>query len=202
MAMELKNSMFIHIPKCAGRTINRILKAYVKGANGILGENKDSHFLPDTDKQVFAFVRHPATFVHSLWHHRARSNRRAPQWNWQDYLRLERVCKSENYNTFVENILDGKGYVNDYYNYYVSKYQNVQFGKMENLVEDLIKILKQNNEDFDEKGIRENIYVHGANNKQKNKPVSVNECMTYDQLKRLITESEQELCRKFDYHAF
>jgi translation elongation factor EF-Ts len=73
---------------------------------------------------------------------------------------------------------------------------------MEDLPESLITILKQNNEDFDEKGIKENIYVHGANNKQKGKPVSISESMTYDQLKRLIIESEQELCRKFNYHAF
>jgi hypothetical protein len=26
--------------------------------------------------------------------------------------------------------------------------------------------------------------------------------MNYDQLKRLITNSEQELCKRFDYHAF
>jgi hypothetical protein len=73
---------------------------------------------------------------------------------------------------------------------------------MENLSESLISILKQNNEDFDEKGIRENIYVHGANNKQKGKPVTVAESMNYDQLKRLITNSEEELCKRFDYHAF
>ena len=35
-------------------------------------------------------------------------------------------------------------------------------GKMENLLDSLINILKINNEDFDEKKIRENIYVHGA----------------------------------------
>src|SRR5210317_929070 len=202
MAIELKNSMFIHVPKCGGRTVKQMLKKYVSNCKIVGDDIFDSHATPDTNKQVFGFIRHPATFIHSLWTHRSKKKAHGDSWNWQNHLRLERVCKSENYNTFVENILDGKGYVSDYYNYYVSKYQNVQFGKMENLVEDLIKILKQNNEDFDEKGIRENIYVHGANNKQTNKPISVNESMTYDQLKRLITESEQELCRKFDYHAF
>ena len=53
-----------------------------------------------------------------------------------------------------------------------------------------------------EKGIRENIYVHGANNKKLGKPISVNESMTYTQLKRLVQVSENELCRRFDYHAF
>ena len=35
----------------------------------------------------------------------------------------------------------------------------------------LIHVLKLNNEDFDEQGIKENIYVHGANDRTKNTPV-------------------------------
>ena len=34
--------------------------------------------------------------------------------------------------------------------HYLGKYKNVQFGKMEKLCEDLIKILKENDEEFDE----------------------------------------------------
>src|SRR6056300_1030775 len=162
MAIKLKNSMFIHVPKSGGRTIKEMLKKYVAGAEVVGDDIYDSHATPDTDLQVFGFIRHLATFIHSLWTHRSKKKAHGDSWNWQNHLRLERVCKSENLNT----------------------------------------ILKQNNEDFDEKSIRKNIYVHGANNKQKGKPVSVNESMTYDQIKRLVTESEQELCRKFDYHAF
>lgn len=202
MAIELKNSMFIHVPKCGGRTVKQMLKKFVSNCKIVGNDIYESHATPDTDKQVFAFVRHPATFIHSLWTHRSKKKGHGEAWNWQSHLRLERVCKSNNYNTFIENILDDKNYVYDYYNYYTGKYKNVQFGKMENLCEDLIKILKQNNEDFDEKGIRENIYVHGANDKQKGIPVKVNESMSYNQLKRLITNSEQELCKRFDYHAF
>ena len=29
MAIELKNSMFIHVPKCGGRTVKQMLKKYV-----------------------------------------------------------------------------------------------------------------------------------------------------------------------------
>ena len=154
---------------------------------------------PDTDKQVFGFIRHPATFIHSLWTHRSKKKGHGEAWNWQNHLRLERVCKSNNYNTFVKNVLDGKNYVYDYYNYYTGKYKDVQFGKMENLCEDLIKILKDNNEDFDENNIRKNIYVHGANDKSKNKPVEIKDTMNKDQLKELVNNSESELCRKFNY---
>ena len=202
MAIELKNSLFIHNPKCGGRTAKQMLKKYVSNYKVLGDDMKDSHATPDTNKQVFGFIRHPATFVHSLWHHRARKNRKAEQWNWQDHLKLEQECKSQDYNTFVENILDKKNMVWDYYQHYFGKYSNVQYCKMEQLPESLIQVLKLNNEDFDEEAIRKNIYVHGANNKQLGKPISVNESMTYNQLKKLVQVSENELCRRFDYHAF
>ena len=75
-------------------------------------------------------------------------------------------------------------------------------GKMEQLPDSLIGILKQNNEDFDEKGIRENIYIHGANNKDTNKPISLVETMSYDQIKKLLTQAETKLHKEFNYHAF
>ena len=66
----------------------------------------------------------------------------------------------------------------------------------------LIKILKTNNEDFDEKGIRDNIYVHGANNKDTNKPISLVETMSNDQIKKLLTQAETKLHKEFNYNAF
>jgi hypothetical protein len=202
MAIELKNSMFIHVPKCGGRTIKQMLKKFVSNVKIIGDDIYESHATPDTDKQVFGFIRHPATFIHSLWTHRSKKKTHGSDWNWHPDIRMEQECQSKDYNMFIENVLKGKNYVWDYYQHYLGKYNNVQYGKMEDLSESLITILKQNNEDFDERGIRENIYVHGANNKQKGKPVSISESMTYNQLKRLITDSEQELCNRFNYHAF
>jgi len=72
---------------------------------------------------------------------------------------MEQECQSNNYNTFIDNVLKGENYVYDYYMHYLGKYPNVQYCKMELLPESLIHVLKLNNEDFDEKGIRENIYV-------------------------------------------
>ena len=57
---------------------------------------------------------------------------------------------------------------------------------MENLPDSLIHVLKLNNEDFDEQGIKENIYVHGANDRTKNTPVTLETSMTSDQCKRLM----------------
>ena len=90
----------------------------------------------------------------------------------------------------------------DYYMHYLGKYKSPMIGKMEELPDSLIGILKQNNEDFDEKGIRENIYVHGANNKDTNKPITLADTMSYDQIKKLLTKAETKLHKDFDYHAF
>ena len=72
MAVELKNSMFIHVPKTGGRWVKQMLFNYVEGAKAVGDAVYDSHNTPMTHKQTFAFLRHPMTFVHSLFHHRAR----------------------------------------------------------------------------------------------------------------------------------
>ena len=202
MAIKLKNSMFIHIPKCGGRTIKQMLKKYVSGAEVVGDDIYDSHATPVTNLQVFGFVRHPATFIHSLWTHRSKKKKHGEAWNWQDYILLEKECQSKDYNTFVENILKRENMVYHYYMHYLGKYENPMIGKMEELPDSLIRILEANKEDFDEKGIRENIYVHGANDKTTNIPVSVLDSMSYDQCKRLIKKAEKKICEEFDYHAF
>jgi len=202
MAIELKNSMFIHVPKCGGRTVKQMLKKYVAGATVLGDDIYESHATPDTDKQVFGFIRHPATFIHSLWTHRSKKKGHGEMWNWHPDILLEQECQSNDYKTFVKNILNKKNMVWNYYQHYLGKYPNVQYCKMEQLPEALIHVLKLNNEDFDEKGIRENIYVHGANNKSTNRPISLIESMNYEQCQQLVKKAEKELCERFEYNAF
>ena len=201
MAIQLKNSMFIHVPKCAGRTVKEILKKYVAGARVIGDDIYESHATPDTDLKVFGFVRHPATFIHSLWTHRSRKRSHGDIWNWQQDILLEQECASKDYNTFVENILSRKNMVYHYYMHYLGKYKDPMIGKVEDLPNSLIDILKANNEDFDEKRIRENIIINGTNNKQTKRPVSIVDSMSYDQCNRLIKNAELKLCKEYDYHA-
>ena len=200
MAIELKNSLFIHNPKCGGRTVKQMLKKYVKNCVVLGDDIYESHATPDTTKQVFGFIRHPATFVHSLWTHRSKKKGHGDEWNWHPDIRLEQECQSKDYNTFVENVIGKENIVWDYYQYYFGKYSNVQYCKMEQLPVSLIHVLKLNNEDFDEQAIVDNIYVHGANDRTKNTPVTLETSMTSDQCKRLM-KSETKL-QEFEYNAF
>ena len=200
MAIELKNSLFIHNPKCGGRTSKQMLKNYVNNCTVLGNDIYESHATPDTTKQVFGFIRHPATFVHSLWTHRSKKKAHGSDWNWHPDIRLEQECKSQDYNTFVENVISKENIVWDYYMFYFGKYENPMLGKMEELPESLITILKTNNEDFKEDDIRNNIYVHGANDRQKNTPVELENSMTTDQCRRLM-KSEIKL-QEFGYNAF
>ena len=202
MAIELKNSMFIHIPKCGGRKVTDLLFKYVKDCSVVGHRVYDAHSTPDTDKQVFVFIRHPATFISSLWKHRSKvkSNKFGKQWNWQKYIRLESECGDSDYNQFVENILSGTDYVYDYYKHYTDKYPDVQFGRMENLVEDLIDILKKNGETFDEDRMRKDNSIIGSNHITK-KPSTLRDSMSEDQLNRLVNISEQSLCQRFNYEV-
>tara|TARA_R100001480_G_scaffold77491_1_gene87424 strand:- start:346 stop:948 length:603 start_codon:yes stop_codon:yes gene_type:complete len=200
MAIELKNSMFIHVPKCGGRTAKMMLKRYVNECKVLGDDIYESHATPDTTKQVFGFIRHPATFVHSLWTHRSKKKNHGSEWNWHPDIKLEQECKSKDYNTFIENVINGNNLVWDYYMHYLGKYKDPMIGKMEELPNSLISILKSNNEEFKEEDIKNNIYVHGANDRQKNKPVELEQSMTSDQCRRLM-ESETKL-KEFGYHAF
>ena len=192
--------MFIHVPKCGGRTVKQMIKKYVSGAKVIGDDIYESHGTPDTNKQVFGFIRHPATFVHSLWTHRSKKKAHGSDWNWHPDIRMEQECKSQDYNVFIQNVINGKNYVWEYYMHYLGKYKNPMIGKMENLPESLITILKANNEDFDEEGIRKNIYVHGANNRTSNTPISLVESMELKQAQDIV-KSEKKLCEEFNYHA-
>ena len=200
MAIELKNSLFIHNPKCGGRTVKQMLKRYVKNCVVLGDDIYESHATPDTSKQVFGFIRHPATFVHSLWTHRSKKKGHGDEWNWHPDIRLEQECQSKDYNTFVENVISKENIVWDYYQHYFGKYSNVQYCKMEQLPVSLIHVLKLNNEEFDELDILNNIYVHGANDKDKKTPVTLENSMTSDQCKRLM-KSETKL-QEFEYNAF
>ena len=55
---------------------------------------------------------------------------------------LEQECQSKDYDTFVDNILKKENMVYHYYMHYLGKYKDPMIGKMEDLPNSLINILK------------------------------------------------------------
>ena len=148
MAIQLKNSIFLHIPKTGGLKISEMLINHVSGTKYIGDKIYDAHLIPErVDCGFFCFVRRPAHFVHSLWHHRARKKKFGHKWNWQKQYPLETQCKSQDYETFMTNITSRPNIVWEHYSLFIRSKKMV-VGRLENLSEDLITILEFYNEDY------------------------------------------------------
>lgn len=157
MAIYLKNSMFVHIPKCGGRWVKNMIEEHVPGYSYSGDPIYDAHDSPDEKGTTpFCFVREPATFAHSLWHHRAKkkANKHGHKFNWQEYIRLEKECKSEDYLTFMNNVAENENAVADYYLHYIGRYDRIRIGRMEYLAYDFISFLRLGNEKFNEEAIK------------------------------------------------
>jgi len=197
MAIKLQNSMFVHIPKCAGRWIERQLIDHVEGAEWTGNPIMDAHDTPDADGlAVWAFVREPAHFCNSLfWHRSKRKRMRGSQWNWQDYLRLENECAVSNYAKWMENCGKCENGVEEYYAHYTDKYPECVFGKMENLAEDLFAILDKFGETYDHNAILANSYTPiGLKGKSQETIEKMTDWRRYN-----INRANRNLCIKFDY---
>jgi hypothetical protein len=157
LAIILNNSVFIHIPKTGGKTISNILMSCVDSAQYYGDPVYDAHKSPDLGLPVFAFTRDPITWLHSVWHHRARKkkNKNGQRFNWQKVHRLERECKSYFFLKFMMNVSSNQGVITEYYDDFLSKYENVLFGKVESLSDSLVNILSYFNESFDEERLRD-----------------------------------------------
>jgi len=193
MATKLQNSMFIHIPKTGGRWVNNMLFKAVKGAESIGDPIYDAHDSPDIDLPVFAFVRHPIELANSLWCHRSRkhSNTRHKDWNWQQDIEFERVCGDSDYNKYFENVAANPKIITSYYYHFIGKYKKVRLGRMETIAEDLVKILINYEESFNEDFIRANAMNKiGSGSDQINLPKDI-----YNQ----IMKNEEDFCLQFGY---
>ena len=161
MAIFLKRSVFIHIPKCGGRWVKKMIEDHIPEFSYSGDPVYDAHDRPATPHHTpFCFVREPAMLAHSLWHHRARKkqNTRGHQFNWQDDVRLERECQSKDYLQFMLNVANNQNAVSDYFMDYIDPYENILVGKLENIGADLITFLQLGDEVADYAKIQECSY--------------------------------------------
>ncbi len=158
MALATSKSLFLHIPKTAGIFIRHVFKV-CKIDHIELGD-QHSHFpellryRPEEwfrDRFVFAFVRHPLTWYQSRWAFRVKHG-------WRAQHPLDLNCASNDFHTFVNNMLEYKpdGWFTWECRMFIDQVPNrINFvGKTENLVNDVFAALEQAGEKFSHKVIK------------------------------------------------
>lgn len=154
MSLHLKksNAIIFHIPKTGGTFVHCALE--VAKVDFIADHRFSPHDTPDqqclTNKYTIAFVRHPISYYKSYWAFRIETG-------WTDGWYLDDNCKSDNFEQFLLNVLN-KNYpyvTNEYARYWVYPQKLNFVGKTENIVDDLIHVLRFLNEHFDEQAIRQ-----------------------------------------------
>lgn len=207
-------AVFIHVPKCGGTWVTRVLKQM-----GVLrGQIGRKHSLPEHIDHIwtvhplhylkhwafqpgvsqrslrrafkFTFVRNPLTWYESWWKFMA------GDWHpWQERTwhpqRLIDDCGDDDFNAFVGNVLTKRpGYVGEMYGWYTKR--GIFVGKFERLADDLISALQRAGENFSEPVIRE----FPRQNKSQAK---LGEPSWDPALLRRVIEAEAPAIEKFGY---
>lgn len=194
MAVELKNSIFIHCPKTGGKFVTKFLLENIQGSKMIGDRVWDAHSRYSLNsKTTFGFIRHPVSFIESLWSHRKRKkNHDTHEFNWQDHIRLERDCKNENLETFILNVSKQKNLIWDFYMFYLGGHRNFIFCKFENMEEDLKYFLSEYESFYNFENLKK--LEKNETNRKKN--------FIPKDLQKKILISEEILSKKFNYDFF
>ena len=115
MAIYLKNSVFLHIPKTGGTWVRLrlqeagLIKRISHGNDFEPGFGVNSiHNIPIYDKEFqnkktrFCFVRNPYTWYKSYYGYRKR-------FPWDEKSCIDIQCKAESFNEFVESVKERPG---------------------------------------------------------------------------------------------
>ena len=192
MAIRLPKSIFLHVPKCGGTWVRRVLSACHLVQDQLLKHATldELRALPSGEWNrlpAFAFVRHPASWYRSYWAYKVSVG-------WDGSNGIDDLVKATQFEPFVRNCirhlpgLAGKLY---------QTYSNgaVYVGRMELLRESLIHILTQLEEAFDPAVIysipAENVYGLTADLEPQ--------CRYSAQLLAEVMEVEKEAIERYGY---
>lgn len=169
MALILKDgSVFLHIPKTGGSFVSTALiqLGLVKREFTKKHADVDRFINKSVAKKLpprpfmFCFVRNPLKWYESWWKYNntfgdwptwGSASSGDAGWHPQNILN---GCGDTDFSQFVRNVLKRRpGYVSEMYGWYVRP--DVGFvGKNENLIEDLVTVLRMRELDFDEDKLR------------------------------------------------
>lgn len=193
----LKNSSFIHIPKCGGTFLNNVINRlelvytmYRQPQNGHLYLHQMNNI---EDKYNFTFVRHPYTWWPSFWN-----------WSKKDrFSFMERKCPD--FDTWVVDY--GPFWMGQYTRLvqryigedplYPHKYRMHYIGKSENLKADLLTALTNANENFNKNAYSDIFTKIEADEKLCNKQDYSRNIS--DASKEIIYNTERYVFDRFNY---
>jgi hypothetical protein len=168
MALQLPNSIFIHIPRTGGMWVTKALQVAGIPINSVVA-NKVSekssewalrHSIVHSPlsnvhcqgRKTFSFVRHPCSWFQSYWCFQMRS-----QWRHLKKGDSFYECQADQFEEFALRVVQYQpGFVSRMYKTYLfDEKRAVDFvGRQEQLVDELICVLRSNNEEFNEKALR------------------------------------------------
>lgn len=145
------NAAFVHVPKCAGNWVKKILRATATvqtwATPGDYAVHPRPRFGTNRPRFVFAFIRHPQSWYESWW--RCEMDRKWPQRSggdtWHPQRCLDFARGTSNFNDWIKAVMDDEpAYVTRLYEWYLGPEgaADVDFvGRVENLVPDAVAAL-------------------------------------------------------------
>lgn len=156
-----EKSIFLHVPRTGGTWVNdNLLKnispcCYFEDSGHVNFPRAHEYNNAKNSKTFFLFIRDPLTWYQSYF-------RRRMFYGWTQSPFDQDCGNVDTFNKFINKIIKSKhyhGYVSKMYRGFIDNYVDkgagpIKIGRYENLVEDLVRILKENGEEFDEEEVR------------------------------------------------
>lgn len=182
MAQILEKVAFFHIPKTGGNTVRKMLNESAEVLAEFRQHPNPRNVLYHKGQLAFTFVRHPLNWYRSFFAHRDRNG-------WRPHEGGIDLYQSKSFNEWVTKVCEEvPHYLTAMYGRRIT--DKITFvGKQENLIEDLVKVLKMAKQPFDEKKLREVEPVNVGNNIPDYDPAVAEKVM----------KSESQIITKYNY---